>query len=95
MIFALVFFCDPSIGSLLLLLGRAIIWGVSDLPGIFIIMSMEVANQYTDPDTGFKVTIEFCYLVFRKTQMSKDTRKTQSIGELQVKLKELVLKENW
>ena len=58
-IFALVF-CDPSTGSLLLLYCRAVFnydLGVSDWPGIFIIMSMEVANQYTDPDTGFKVTI--------------------------------------
>ena len=41
-------------------------WGVSDLTDkhkITSIMSMEVANQYTDPDTGFKVCVRqfFCH----------------------------------
>ena len=40
-------------------------WGVSDLTDKHItsIMSMEVANQYTDPDTGFKVRVRqfFCH----------------------------------
>jgi len=42
-------------------------WGVSDLTDKHIItsiMSMEVANQYTDPDTGFKVRVRQFFFHF-------------------------------
>ena len=80
MIFALVF-CDPFSGTQIYLLGCLNIdismnWGVSDLTDKHIItsiMSMEVANQYTDPDTGFKVCVRqlFCHFdIFPSTSPS-------------------------